>query len=149
MCMNYSISCTLWIIMCMISWTRTEGRNKELFFNNFKVNLLQHHTRTLTFYSDLSGCFYHAQRWHGHARIVRWLPYVGHFQHISTQRHFFVLGQLYRAHHPLHIWHWWAHRHTGQVDASAWHHLLIGGWDGESRWDSPHYEVTKRRSKAK
>lgn len=92
----------------------------------------------LTFDGDLSGGFYHAQRGDGHAGVVRRLADVVDLQHVASHRHLLLLGQLHQAHRPLDVGHRRAHCHASQVDAAAWHHLLVGGRNGESGWDSSH-----------
>jgi len=105
-------------------------------------------TTGLTFDSNLCCGFNYAQRRHGDAGVVGWFADVGDFQHIASHWHLVLLGQLLQAHHPLDVGHWWAHCHTGQVDATTWHHLLICGWYRESRWDSSYYgDQVKRKEK--
>lgn len=93
----------------------------------------------LTFDSDLSGGFDHAQRGDGHAGVVGRLADVGDLQHVPPQRHLLLLGQLHHAHHPLDVRHRGADCHAREVDAAARHHLLVGGRDGESGRDSSYY----------
>lgn len=97
-------------------------------------------TTVLTFYSNLSCGFDHAQRGDGNAGVVGRFTDVSNLQYVASQWHLFLLGQFDRAHCPLDVGHWGAHCHTCQVDAAAWHHLLVSGWNGESGWDPSHCE---------
>lgn len=92
---------------------------------------------SLTFDCDLSRGVDHSQGGYRHTGVVSRLPDVGELQHISANGHLLLFGEFLFALHPLHIGHWSAHGHAGEVHAAARHHLVIGRRDWETRRNSP------------
>lgn len=109
------------------------------------TQILQAWTTEHTFDSDLCYCFNDTQCWHSNTGVICWLSYIIQFQDISSYWHIIFRCQIFCPQHPLHIRHWWPHSHTGDINASTWHDLMISGWDRESWWDTANWNKTQRK----